>query len=85
MQKWEYLTVQPSRIYGTTKYYINGTLHSELKNRRLSEVMNIVGAQGWEMVGISTDKDGTNYIFKREAVAKQKPAQAEATPTMSSN
>jgi hypothetical protein len=85
MAKWEYLTLQPSRVYGTTKYYVNGTLQTELKNRRLSEVMNIVGGQGWEMVGISTDKDGTNYIFKREAVAKQRPAQPEASQTVTSN
>lgn len=81
MPKWEYLTLQPSRIYGTTKYYVNSTLQSELKNRKLSEVMNMVGAQGWEMVGISTDKDGTIYIFKREAVARQRPAAEPASST----
>jgi hypothetical protein len=71
VQKWEYLTLESSRNYGTTKFYVNGTMQPELKNKRLSEVMNMIGTQGWEMVGIATDKDGQTFIFKREAVGAQ--------------
>ncbi len=78
MQRWEYLTLQSSTNYGTTKFYINGEMQTALKNQPLSSVINQVGAQGWEMVGIASDKDGMVFIFKRAsvngaAIPKQKP------------
>lgn len=85
--KWEYLTLVSSRNYGTTKFYVNGTMQPELKNRKLHDVMNLIGAQGFEMVGIATDKDGQTFIFKRPAAAGAPagtqpgaPVQKPATP-----
>jgi hypothetical protein len=81
VQKWEYLTLESSRNYGTTKFYVNGTMQPELKNKRLSDVMNMIGMQGWEMVGIATDKDGQTFIFKRAAVGAAAQAPVKPKPT----
>lgn len=66
-QKWEYLTLLSTRNYGTVKYYVNGEHQSHMKNMKLIVIMNDLGGQGWEMVGITTDlKSGAaTYIFKR--------------------
>jgi hypothetical protein len=80
VQKWEYLTLESSRNYGTTKFYVNGTMQPELKNKRLSDVMNMIGTQGWEMVGIATDKDGQTFIFKRGAGANNTAPQPQMPP-----
>ncbi|MBC8170738.1 MAG: hypothetical protein H7X77_03675 [Anaerolineae bacterium] len=75
MQKWEYLTLETSRNYGVTKFYVNGTMQPELKNKKLVDVMNLIGSQGYEMVGIASDKEGHTFIFKRIAAgAGQIPA-----------
>jgi curved DNA-binding protein CbpA len=63
--QWEYLTLKSSRNYGTTKYYINDDQQRELKNARLSDVMNMIGEQGWEVVGISSIGTEQVYVFKR--------------------
>lgn len=81
MQKWEYLTLESSRNYGTTKFYVNGTMQPELKNKRLSDVMNMIGSQGWEMVGIATDKDGQTFIFKKSAVGVAQVPNNKPKPT----
>ncbi len=63
--QWEYLTLKSSRNYGTTKYYINDDQQRELKNARLADVMNMIGEQGWEIVGISSVGVEQVYVFKR--------------------
>lgn len=74
-QKWEYLTLLSTRNYGTVKYYINGEHQSHLKNMKLITIMNDLGGQGWEMVGITTDlKSGAaTYIFKRPTDVAPEP------------
>jgi hypothetical protein len=62
---WEYLTLKSSRNYGTTKYYINDDQQRELKNARLADVLNMIGEQGWEVVGISSVGVEQVYVFKR--------------------
>jgi DnaJ-class molecular chaperone len=62
---WEYLTLKSSRNYGTTKYYINDEQQKELKDARFSDVINMIGEDGWEMVGISAVGNEQIYIFKR--------------------
>lgn len=64
---WEYLTLKSSRNYGTTKYYINEVQERDLKNARFSDVINQIGRDGWEMVGIAVDGHDQTYIFKRLA------------------
>jgi hypothetical protein len=78
MQKWEYLTLELNKAYGTTKFFVNGDMQPTLKNQSLANVLNQIGTQGWEMVGISASNDGQTYIFKRITVGeiqltKQKP------------
>lgn len=78
MQRWEYLTLESSKNYGTTKFYVNGEMQPALKNQTLANVINQIGSQGWEMVGIGNDKDAQTYIFKRASngeapLPKQKP------------
>jgi DnaJ-class molecular chaperone len=63
--RWEYLTLKSSRNYGTTKYYINGDNQRELKDARFSDVINMIGEEGWEMVGVSNMGNENIYIFKR--------------------
>ncbi|MFW5748465.1 MAG: J domain-containing protein [Chloroflexota bacterium] len=65
--RWEYLTLRSSRNYGTTKYYVNDVQERDLKNARFSEVINQIGEQGWEMVGIAVVGSDQTYIFKRMA------------------
>lgn len=75
VQKWEYLTLLSTRNYGTVKYYINNEQQSHLKNMKLILIMNDLGGQGWEMVGITTDlKSGAaTYIFKRPTDVAPEP------------
>ena len=78
MSRWEYLTLESSKNYGTTKFFINGDMQPSLKNAVLANVMNQIGSEGWEMVGIASDGDGHKYIFKRATTkayqaAKDKP------------
>jgi hypothetical protein len=66
MQKWEYLTLESSRNYGKTKYIVNNEQQAELTNEKLSVVLNKIGRQGWEMVGVSPGSEsGQLFVFKR--------------------
>ena len=67
MNRWEYLTLDSSKNYGTTKYYINGEMQPAIKNQPLHMIINQIGGQGWEMVGISAVDDTQTFIFKRAA------------------
>ncbi len=64
-QCWEYLTLESSHNYGTTKYYVNSELMTDFRNAVFSDVMNQYGSQGWELVGIGQGELGATYIFKR--------------------
>lgn len=71
MQKWEYLTLRASRNYGTVKYYVNDKQQPTLKNGKLPSIINQLGAQGWELIGVNAaDAREQTYIFKRPAVTK---------------
>lgn len=72
MAKWEYLTLESSTNYGTTKFYVNGEVQGALKNAKLYDVMNKVGSKGWEMIGISHEGDHQTFIFKRESPTSKK-------------
>lgn len=80
MSKWEYMTLDSSTNYGTVKFYINGEQQPKLKNRPLFEIINQLGWIGWELVGVTAEKDDKTYIFKREAtrapVMQEKKASA---------
>lgn len=65
MTKWEYLTLESSSNYGTTKYFINGEMQPAIKNQPLHTIINQIGGQGWEMVGISSGGEAQIFIFKR--------------------
>jgi hypothetical protein len=73
VQTWEYLRLESVTAYGTTKYAFNDEMQPALKNKPFPQVMNALGGQGWELVGISTTKDGTAYIFKRPATRAMRP------------
>lgn len=68
MQKWEYLTLESSRNYGKTKYIVNGEQQAELTNEKLAIVLNKVGRQGWELVGMTDAGETNTFVFKREFV-----------------
>jgi hypothetical protein len=74
MQRWEYMTLESSKAYGTTKFYVNGEMQPALKNMGLSAVMNQIGNQGWEMVGIAAGSDAQTFVFKRIANGESQPA-----------
>ena len=65
MQKWEYLTLKSKTNYGTTKYYINDTMQPALKDGKFPVIINQLGGQGWDLVGISAADEAQVYIFKR--------------------
>ena len=79
MQKWEYLTLKSSRNYGTVKYYINDLQQPSLKNGKLVVIINQLGGQGWEMIGVNEMDRAQIYIFKRETTKVPK-AQKPKTP-----
>lgn len=64
---WEYLTLKSSRNYGTTKYYVNDEQFRDWKDARFSFVINEIGKDGWEMVGIATMGSEMTFVFKRPA------------------
>ena len=72
IQRWEYMTMSYKRHYGRTDYRINGTKEPKLKDKVLADVMNLMGNQGWELVGVS-NPDENEFTFKRPKVAKKQP------------
>lgn len=68
MQKWEYLTLESSRNYGKTKYIVNSEQQAELTNEKLAVVLNKIGRQGWELVGMSDAGESNTFVFKRTYV-----------------
>lgn len=78
-QRWAYLTLLSTRNYGTTKYYINGEQQPHLKNGKFHDIVNMLGSEGWELVGISVVGNEQTYIFKQPTdeiyeVRKDKPS-----------
>ncbi|GAB4512405.1 MAG: hypothetical protein OHK0046_11870 [Anaerolineae bacterium] len=77
---WEYLTLETSHNYGTTKYYIDGEMIPDLRNAQFADVINHLGGESWEMVGIGQGVDRAIYIFKRQTATPRlmgnKPASA---------
>lgn len=65
LQKWEYLTLESTSNYGTVKYIVNGEQQPAIKNFPLFQVINQIGSQGWEMVGIAAVAEQRTYVFKR--------------------
>jgi len=79
LQRWEYLILKSKMNYGTTKYYINDQMQPTLKDGSLPQIVNQLGGQGWELVGVNADEGALAYIFKRPTdqapkVPKPKPA-----------
>lgn len=72
-QMWEYLTLESSQNYGTTKYYVNGEMDPDLRNANFSNVINVLGSEGWDLVGISTVGTIATYVFKRATNQKFVP------------
>lgn len=75
LQRWEYMTMSYNRHYGRTDYRINGTKEPRLRDKVLADVMNLLGDQGWELVGL-TNTEISEFTFKRPKQAKPpvKPA-----------
>ena len=65
MARWDYLTLSSTRNYGTTKYYVNGVQQPTLRNGRFEAIINQLGNQGWELVGMNADGNEKTFIFKR--------------------
>ena len=63
--RWEYLTMSYNYVYGSTTYEVNGEKETKLKNRRLHEVLTMLGQVGWELVSIA-GAEGKTYVFKRQ-------------------
>jgi hypothetical protein len=76
MTRWEYMTMSFKRHYGRTDNRINGTKEPKLKDKVLADVMNLMGNQGWELIGISNPEEN-EFAFKRPKVSK-KTAQPQA-------
>jgi hypothetical protein len=81
MQRWEYMTMSYNRHYGRTDYRINGRKEPKLKDKLLADVMNILGGQGWELVGVSNPEEH-EFTFKRPKAPAKKP-QAQSAPPQS--
>ena len=79
MQKWEYLTLKSKTNYGTTKYYINDTMQPTLKDGKFPVILNQLGGQGWDLVGISEADGAQVYIFKRMTAKAPKAPKPEAS------
>lgn len=75
MDKWEYMTLESHSNYGTTKFYINGDMQPALKNEALHKIINQIGSQGWELVGLSAIGEEKTYIFKRHVARKATTSQ----------
>lgn len=76
MQRWEYMTLSHNRHYGRTDYRVNGSKEARLTNKVLADVLNLLGEQGWEFVGM-TDPEEKEMTFKRpkQARKQQQPEQ----------
>ncbi|MEL7234021.1 MAG: DUF4177 domain-containing protein [Chloroflexota bacterium] len=76
LTRWEYTTMSYKRHYGRTDYRINGVKEPRLKDKVLADVMNLMGSQGWELVGISNPEEN-EFTFKRPKVTKKGEQQAQ--------
>jgi len=72
-QMWQYLTLESHHNYGTTKYYIDGDMQPDWKNAQFSVVVNTLGADGWELVGIASSAEEKTFVFKRPTAEKYQP------------
>ncbi len=73
IQMWEYMTLESSKNYGTTKFYMNGEMQPDLKNARFDVVINTLGSEGWELVGIAVSGEEKTFILKRPTDTKYEP------------
>ena len=73
MAKWEYLTVQLGYFgFNNDKFapqFVNGKELPDWKRRSLSEYLDQLGKEGWEMSGAMSTWSGTvNHLFFKRPI-----------------
>ena len=67
MQKWKYLQLSWHRENGKLRYAEDGKFKPDWDNSALHTILNNLGAEGWELVAVSHDKN--ECIFKQASEA----------------
>ena len=72
MRRWEHgilIVMITSVIPGIQPgMYFNGVRRPELEDLLLTDALNTLGGEGWELAGVVAGGDGSStYYFKREA------------------
>jgi hypothetical protein len=97
MSQWQYLTLEyrpadnakvapraiGEKLEPEPGWYsrTNGRLSYHGNGRTIGSILDVLGANGWELVGIESVQDGDlggRYVFKQPLVANSKPTAERA-------
>ncbi|MEZ4667337.1 MAG: hypothetical protein R3E39_05375 [Anaerolineae bacterium] len=64
---WQYTALEVKRSYGI-QYKVNGDARPEWKDQPIYYPLNLLGKDGWELIGFETANEAAVYILKRSGV-----------------
>ncbi len=65
---WQYAALEVKRSYGI-QYRVNGEMKPEWKDQPVYYALNLLGREGWELVGFESLNEMTMYMLKRPGIA----------------
>jgi hypothetical protein len=68
---WQYTALEVKRSYGI-QYKVNGEAKPEWKDQPIHYPLNLLGREGWELVGFDVQTELSVYLLKRPGVAEVK-------------
>lgn len=66
---WQYLALEVKRSYGI-QYRVNSENKAEWKDQPIQYALNLLGREGWELIGFDSHGETANYIFKKPGVGQ---------------
>jgi hypothetical protein len=68
---WQYTALEVKRSYGI-QYKVNGDAKPEWKDQPIHYPLNLLGREGWELVGFEAQNESSLYLLKRPGMADVK-------------
>lgn len=70
---WQYAALEVKRSYGI-QYKLNGESKPEWKDQPIYVPLNILGRDGWDLIGFETAAEFSLYILKRPGIGNVQKA-----------
>lgn len=64
---WQYAALEVKRSYGI-QYKVNGESKPDWKDQPIYYPLNLLGREGWELVGFESNAEFSTYLLKRPGV-----------------